>query len=225
MIIPKIEEQTILRAIFDIDNYQQGYDFANNYRTILEDICEQKSIQPDNTESSKFIQPSQGTNAKQEEADFISIMSIDDINDSWITHDVSSLPAQIIINLNDWSDITIENISDDNILNPTILKKQNDSNKVVFYIENLEQGKELAYNFDAYMTKATGKNPYITGAETIDYHGNVIKDIFISCNKQELQKVLIKRDGEVIQQNTIPLPAYISIDEYNWNDIQYWKNV
>lgn len=224
MIIPKIEEKTIIRAVFDIDNDQQAYEFTNNYKTILKDICEQKSIQPNDTKSSKFIQPSQGTNAKQEKTDFISIMSIDYINDSWITHDTSSLPARVIINLNDWSDITIENISNENILNPVILKKKNDSNKIVFYIENLEQGKELACNFDAYMTKAIGKNPYITGAETIDYHGNVIKDIFLSCNKQELQKVIMKRDGEVIQQNTIPLPAYISIDEYNWNDIQYWKN-
>ena len=225
MINPKIEEKTIYTAVFDIQDYEQAQEVFYHYEEILEKACNTQGLEKDTNydKSSKFLQPLQGVNAKNEPDDFISIMSIDYLQDSWVTHNTSSLPAQVIVNLEDWSDIQITSLSEKVVLNPTIIYGSNNQKNVVFYIENLTQAKELADNFDAYLEKSAGKNPYITGAETIDDNGNIIKDVMLDYSNDAFEKILINRQGNTIDRIIIPLPTYLSIDVHNWNDIEFWE--
>lgn len=224
MINPKIEEKTIYTAVFDIQDYEQAQEVFYHYEEILEKACIEQGLEKDINydKNSKFLQPLQGVNAKNEPDDFISIMSIDYLQDSWVTHNTSSLPVQVIVNLEDWSDIKITSLSESIVLNPTIIYGKNNQKNAVFYIENITQAQELVSNFDDYLQKIVGKNPYITGAETVDDNGNIVKDVMLDCSNDAFEKILTNRQGNTIDRINIPLPTYLSIDVQNWNTIEFW---
>lgn len=227
MIYPVIQEKTIHIAQFDIVEPEQLQDLYNNYTAILTQACKQQGLEKDNTYNTRsaYIQPTYGVNAKGEPTSFINVMSTDYVTDSWITHHRMELPVRVTVNLEDWSDITLASLSENIILEPRIVKNNDTIDKrVLFCIENIEQGKELAHNFDLYMEAVTTITPRITGFETLDTNGNTVKDVTLCVNNNNLEKVISDREGNVKERSTIQLPAYISINFYNWNDFYYWRD-
>lgn len=227
MIEPILQKKTVYTVQFDIQTSTELQELSRNYKDILEQACKQQGVEKDSNYSkhSKYIQPSYGVNPKGEPATFINVMSIDYTLDTWNTHNTVTIPAKVTVDLEDWSDIHLESLSEDLILEPKIIKDNRIvPGQVIFYIENLEQGKELVENFDAYMSTATKHNPYITGAETLDYNNNTIKDVTITFNREGLEKIGINRNGDITERSKIPLPSYISIHFHNWTDISYWQD-